>query len=170
MNMRIFHQNIVLICLIILIGAILFLLAVSSNCKAAVWVNGYFRSDGTWVNGHYRSEPNALKYDNYSWREGDGLYNKTYFYSTRNYNINWYTPSYLWDKDYYLGKYYYELNHNSYHHNYNSYKWHSFDSYRYNTYRYNHYLFDYDYYDYDLYGYNLYNSLWRYYDWSYWNY
>lgn len=31
-----------------------------------VWVNGYFRRDGTFVKGHCRSKANGLCYDNYS--------------------------------------------------------------------------------------------------------
>src|SRR5690606_20832015 len=34
--------------------------------SADVWVDGYYRSDGTWVNGHYRSDPNGYFWDNYS--------------------------------------------------------------------------------------------------------
>lgn len=67
----------------------------------SVWVNGYFRSDGTYVSGHYRSESNGLRYDNYSWSYGDGLYNDSYYSS--GYTRNWYTPSYTWDTDYYYG-------------------------------------------------------------------
>lgn len=77
------------------------LLSFPSVGEAAVWVNGYTRSDGTYVRGHYRSEPNGLKYDNYSWSSGDDLYNSSYYSS--GYNSNWYTPSYTWDSDYYTG-------------------------------------------------------------------
>lgn len=31
-----------------------------------VWVEGYYRNDGTYVNGHYRSVPNGTKADNWS--------------------------------------------------------------------------------------------------------
>lgn len=72
-----------------------------SFTQAAVWVNGYTRSDGTYVSGHYRSEPNGLKYDNYSWSPGDDLYNNSYYSS--GYESDWYTPSYTWDEDYYSG-------------------------------------------------------------------
>ncbi|MCI5051018.1 MAG: hypothetical protein MRY57_01810 [Candidatus Pacebacteria bacterium] len=68
---------------------------------ASVWVDGYYRSDGTYVRGHYRSEPNGLKYDNYSWSPGDDLYNDSYFDS--GYGSNWYEPSYTWDTDYFTG-------------------------------------------------------------------
>lgn len=74
---------------------------IPSAADAAVWVNGYTRSDGTYVSGHYRSEPNGLKYDNYSWSSGDDLYNDSYYSSGRS--SNWYTPSYTWDSDYSYG-------------------------------------------------------------------
>jgi len=31
-----------------------------------VYVDGYYRDDGTYVQGHFRSEPNSFKFDNYS--------------------------------------------------------------------------------------------------------
>lgn len=31
-----------------------------------VWVNGYYRADGTYVPGHYRSEPDSNPYNNYN--------------------------------------------------------------------------------------------------------
>lgn len=34
--------------------------------QADVYVNGYYRNDGTYVQGHYRSSPNSNVYDNYS--------------------------------------------------------------------------------------------------------
>ena len=37
-----------------------------------VFVNGYFRSDGTYVAPHYRTAPNSTLYDNYS---SEGNYN-----------------------------------------------------------------------------------------------
>jgi hypothetical protein len=33
-----------------------------------VYVNGYYRSNGTYVQGHYRTRPNRDKTDNYSYR------------------------------------------------------------------------------------------------------
>lgn len=49
----------------ILIGLILALTLVSP-AYADVWVNGYYRSNGTYVNGHYRSSPDGNPYNNYS--------------------------------------------------------------------------------------------------------
>ena len=39
----------------------------STSKSSDVWVNGYYRSDGTYVNGYYRSAPNGNPYDNYSY-------------------------------------------------------------------------------------------------------
>lgn len=38
------------------------------NISNDVYVNGYYRKDGTYVQGHYRSRPNGYKDDNYSYR------------------------------------------------------------------------------------------------------
>ncbi|GAB7387338.1 hypothetical protein BSNK01_11740 [Bacillaceae bacterium] len=72
---------------------------------ADVWVNGYFRSDGTWVKGHWRSSPNGNPYDNYSFPGNynpytgkrasgniDTYLNNYYFDLTPRYR--YYTPSY----------------------------------------------------------------------------
>jgi len=75
-----------------------FIFATSIN---AVWVNGYYRSDGTYVRGHYRSSPNGLKYDNYSWSWGSDLYNDSYYDYGRSYK--WRTPSWNWQNDYWRG-------------------------------------------------------------------
>jgi len=80
------------------------LLVLPFFAEATVWVDGYSRKDGTWVDGYYRSEPNALEYDNYSWEPGDDLFNKSYYSSTRNYSSNWFTPSWIWDDEYQIGK------------------------------------------------------------------
>lgn len=40
----------------------------SFNVLADVWVEGYYRSDGTYVQGHYRTAPNDTKADNWSTR------------------------------------------------------------------------------------------------------
>lgn len=73
---------------------------------AYVSVKGYYRKDGTYVSPHVRSNPNGLKYDNYSYKSGDGLYNETY--GTRG--STWDTPTYITDPDYYEGKALYEAN------------------------------------------------------------
>jgi len=84
---------------------------------AYVNVRRYYRKNGTYVRPHVRSNPNGLKYDNYSWKSGDGLYNKTY--GTRG--SDWDTPTYITDPDYYEGKKLYESGSSgNYYHNTNS--------------------------------------------------
>lgn len=70
---------------------------------AYVGVKGYYRSNGTYVQPYVRSNPNALKYDNYSYR-GGSLYNNSYYSSSQNYSSGQYQPSYLTDSNYYTGK------------------------------------------------------------------
>lgn len=36
-----------------------------------VWVDGYYRSDGTYVRGHWRSAPNQYRWDNYGPSQSD---------------------------------------------------------------------------------------------------
>lgn len=43
----------------------------ASTYAGDVWVNGYYRSDGTYVRGHYRSSPNQYRYDNYGPSQND---------------------------------------------------------------------------------------------------
>jgi hypothetical protein len=80
------------------------LMVLPQAVDAYVNVRGYFRSDGTYVRPHVRSNPNGLKYDNYSWTQNQGLYNKTY--GTRG--SYWDTPTYITDPYYYEGKALYE--------------------------------------------------------------
>ncbi len=75
----------------------------TQSAEAYVSVKGYYRKDGTYVRPHVRSNPNGLKYDNYSWTPSQGLYNNTY--GTRG--VEWDTPTYITDPDYYEGKYLY---------------------------------------------------------------
>ncbi|HRH23030.1 MAG TPA: SH3 domain-containing protein [Candidatus Magasanikbacteria bacterium] len=76
----------------------------SPPVDAYVNVKGYTRKDGTYVAPHVRSNPNGVKYDNYSYKSNQGLYNKTY--GTRD--TEWDTPTYVTDPDYYTGKQLYE--------------------------------------------------------------
>jgi len=73
----------------------------------AGYVSGYYRSNGTYVRPHYRSNPNGLRYDNYSYRSYQPLYNSSYGkYST----YRWNTPSYYWQSNYYSGLNSYRFN------------------------------------------------------------
>lgn len=44
----------------------------------AGYVRWYFRTNWTYVKSYYRTAPNAYKYDNYSYRPTQWLYNKSY--------------------------------------------------------------------------------------------
>jgi len=81
----------------ILVGVSLFF---STRVVNAGWVNGYYRSNGTYVQGYYRSNPNGLRYDNYSYKPSQPLYNPSY----GSYNTyKWNTPSWNTQSDYYTG-------------------------------------------------------------------
>lgn len=114
----------------------LFVLLIVPSKVHAGWVNGYTKSDGTYVNGYWRSDPNGLKYDNYSF-DGDwsDAFNDSYYSSDRNYSSDWYTPSWLTQDDYYIGK--------SFYNNRNTYTNFSYDLYDY----------DYSYWDDPIYDY-----------------
>lgn len=46
--------------------SLLLLLSISTAVFADVWVDGYYRKDGTYVNGHYRSDPDGNFDNNWS--------------------------------------------------------------------------------------------------------
>lgn len=73
-----------LILIISILGAI--------NLSADVWVDGYYKSNGTYVSGHFRSDPDGIKENNYSYRGNS--------YKSNNYNSNNYNTkkSYKSDK------------------------------------------------------------------------
>ena len=83
---------------ILLVAAIM---AFSSFISVSAWyVSGYYRSNGTYVNWYYRSNANAYKFDNYSYKPSQGLYNSSYY--SRSYSSpSWYTPSYKTQSNYY---------------------------------------------------------------------
>ena len=110
----------------------------TNTAEAYTSVKGYYRSNGTYIQPYVRSSPNALKYDNYSYRGGD-LYNNSYYGSSKNYSSSWYQPSYVTDTNYSTGKSLYESK------SYNSYNSYSLPSYRSS-----------------LYSPSLYGSLWNY--------
>jgi len=107
-----------ILAIFIILGAIaLFFIATPSN--ADVYVNGYYRSNGTYVQGHYRSSPDSSPYNNYSYpgnynpytgvtaggnpdtylqnyydNSGSSYYGGTSTYdSTPTYNYNTWTPT-----------------------------------------------------------------------------
>lgn len=47
---------------------IIALLVTIGLASADVFVNGYFRSNGTYVESHYRTNPDGIKWNNYSYR------------------------------------------------------------------------------------------------------
>ena len=50
-----------------IIISIVFALTLINTVAADVWVDGYFRSDGTYVQGHYRSSPDSSVTNNWSY-------------------------------------------------------------------------------------------------------
>lgn len=46
--------------------SVVILLTVVSSVYADVWVDGYYRNDGTYVRGHYRSDPDGDFENNWS--------------------------------------------------------------------------------------------------------
>ena len=50
-----------------IIISIVFALTLVNTVAADVWVDGYFRSDGTYVQGHYRSSPDSSVTNNWSY-------------------------------------------------------------------------------------------------------
>lgn len=42
------------------------LTSVLSYAQNQIWVNGYYKSDGSYVQGHYRQTPNSTNHDNWS--------------------------------------------------------------------------------------------------------
>ena len=46
--------------------SVILILTLVNSVFADVWVDGYFRSDGTYVQGHYRSSPDSTVTNNWS--------------------------------------------------------------------------------------------------------
>jgi hypothetical protein len=81
---------------------VFFLTTTLSFAQSQVWVNGYYRSNGTYVQGHYRTEKNQTVNDNWTTRGNvnphtgkagtlpRGTSNSTnYDYTTINYSIDY---------------------------------------------------------------------------------
>jgi len=73
---------------------------ISHNAVADVWVNGYYRSNGTYVSGHYRSSPDGDPYNNWSFPGNTNPYTgetaggSASTYLENYYGNDSYTPSY----------------------------------------------------------------------------
>ncbi len=80
--------------------ALLLFLSFTIGIVNAGYVSGYYRRNGTYVRPYYRSNPNGLRYDNYSYRSGQSLYNNSY---GRYNTYKWNTPSWSTQSDYYSG-------------------------------------------------------------------
>jgi hypothetical protein len=52
--------------LIVLLITVIILTGWSLSFAKDVWVNGYYKSNGTYVEGHYRTAPDNNTYNNYS--------------------------------------------------------------------------------------------------------
>jgi hypothetical protein len=70
-----------------------------------VYVNGYYRSNGTYVQPHYRTSPNNTVYDNWSTYPNVNPY--TGNVGTRTYN---YTPMHCFKRMTYLSQIHYFIN------------------------------------------------------------
>ncbi len=101
-----------------------FVFLLSSTSFGYVSVDGYFRSNGTYVEPYVRSNPNGLKYDNYSYRGGDDLYNPSYYSSS--YSSDWDTPTWATDPSYFEGQNIYDSLHSF--NSYNNYDYYNFDN------------------------------------------
>ncbi len=85
---------------LIILTVFVFIISLPLTSDAYVSVRGYYKKNGTYVAPHVRSDPNGLKYDNYSYKPSQGLYNTTY--GTRG--STWNTPTYVTDPYYYVGQ------------------------------------------------------------------
>jgi hypothetical protein len=71
--------------------------------QSTVYVNGYYRSNGTYVQPHYRTSPNSTVYDNWSTYPNVNPY--TGSVGTRYYQYNSGYPSYNYSNSYYNSGY-----------------------------------------------------------------
>lgn len=89
----------------IFLGIVLVLaVGMPASASADVWVNGYYKSNGTYVNGHYRSDPDGIKTNNWSYPGNTNPYtgvtaggsSNSYLNSTYKpaYNLPAFTPTY----------------------------------------------------------------------------
>lgn len=137
-----------------------FLFASIPVALADVWVNGYYRSNGTYVNGHYRSDPDGDPYNNWSFPGNTNPYTgvtatgnpstylKNYSSWGSSYDYDWGSDYDWWDTDYDYSDLSGSLYDNDYDYNYD---WGSDYDYDWLSDYGNDYDYDWgsDYYDYD---------------------
>ena len=82
--------------------------------QSQVYVNGYYKSNGTYVAPHYRTAPNNTVYDNwstypnynpYTGKQGTKTYSNSY-YNNSYYNNSYYNNSYYSQPSYNYNYYY----------------------------------------------------------------
>jgi hypothetical protein len=87
-------------------------IAMSQN---QVYVNGYYKSNGTYVAPHYRTAPNNTVYDNrstspnynpYTGKQGTKTYSNSY-YNNSYYNNSYYRQPTYYQQPYNYNTYYY---------------------------------------------------------------
>ena len=73
---------------------VFFLTTAFSFAQSQVWVNGYFRSNGTYVQGHYRTEKNHTVNDNWTTRGNTNPHTGKSGYLPRSssYSTTYYKP------------------------------------------------------------------------------
>ena len=77
-----------------------FILFTTMAFAGDVWVNGYYRSDGTYIQGHRRSAPNQNKWDNYGKKpQNNNSYYAPYSPYSRDYDRDGILNKYYMDDD-----------------------------------------------------------------------
>lgn len=51
---------------VLIVAAMVSMGAIANSASASVFVNGYFKSNGTYVMPHFRSSPDGFYWNNYS--------------------------------------------------------------------------------------------------------
>ena len=90
----------------------------------AGYVNGYYNSNGSYVSGYYRTEPDAYKWNNYSFdNDWSDAYNDNTWYRNYGYDPEPYDNDYVssYSTDYYYYNYYYSYDSYDYYDSYDSY-------------------------------------------------
>ncbi len=91
--------------------------SLSPNIINAGWVDGYWRSNGTYVSGYYRTEPDAYKWNNYSFdNDWSDSYNDNTWYRNYGYDPEPFDNDYVssYSRNYYYDNYYDDYDYNDY--------------------------------------------------------